>query len=391
MLMVANVGYALDRTTPERDIGAVGQIGAKDIEFEEAQNAELLAFCEADGQRPAVDDPCALIESLEVTCDLDWGLLKATVESDLPPCTRLRLVADDAFYRDTCVWWGGRARAWWRNPMPGEHEVCIEGCDICATVSCGCAYDEDCDDGDLCTNDVCIDYECVSTPVDCDEGEVCDPETGECITLDPCVALFEDGFSECLENWTVVSEGDNTYTAECIPTDGNPPPSVLLDDLGSYHVFANSNQMFSHVDRCLEISVDLKHGNAASGLQRHAGFRLTGPDGYLDHDYYVVGMSVSASTNPSHPNAVNCRLRYDDNGEDAWETSGYLTIPSGDGWHAGTIAIQPDGFVFFYLDGVFVYESQHPIISRFDGSEVVQIGSRRSFYDNVLVEDCCPG
>ncbi len=106
----------------------------------------------------SVDDPCPYIESLEVTCDTDWHLLQATVESDLPRWTRLRMVADDAFYRDSRVRWWGTANARWWNPMPGLHEVCIEDCDICETVSCGCAADAECDHGEYCDegSDQCV-------------------------------------------------------------------------------------------------------------------------------------------------------------------------------------------------------------------------------------------
>jgi parallel beta-helix repeat protein len=49
-----------------------------------------------------------------------------------------------------------------------------------------CETDEDCDDGDLCTTDSCVDGECVFEPVDCDDGDpntndYCDPDTGECV------------------------------------------------------------------------------------------------------------------------------------------------------------------------------------------------------------------
>jgi hypothetical protein len=132
-----------------------------------------------------IDDPCPYIESLEVICNTDWHLLQATVESDLPRWTRLRMVADDAFYRDSRVRWRGTARANWWNPMPGLHEVCIEECDICETVSCGCASDADCDDGEYCNGEeICdtVSGECISGEPPCVEGELCDEEEDTCFT-----------------------------------------------------------------------------------------------------------------------------------------------------------------------------------------------------------------
>jgi len=48
-------------------------------------------------------------------------------------------------------------------------------------ATAACEEDADCDDDDLCTTDACVDGECENTPVECPEGEVCDPATGECV------------------------------------------------------------------------------------------------------------------------------------------------------------------------------------------------------------------
>jgi hypothetical protein len=44
------------------------------------------------------------------------------------------------------------------------------------------------DDGDLCTeNDTCVDGAPSGTPVQCPEGQSCDPASGECVAdYDPC-------------------------------------------------------------------------------------------------------------------------------------------------------------------------------------------------------------
>jgi hypothetical protein len=51
---------------------------------------------------------------------------------------------------------------------------------ICGVA--GCALASECVDGQLCTQDVCsaVTGECENPPVECDEGETCDPETGNC-------------------------------------------------------------------------------------------------------------------------------------------------------------------------------------------------------------------
>jgi len=180
VVIVCTAAVAMDRydrtirAVPDRDVKDDGAL---------VERSEIDLMCGAEGGGARVDDPCPLIESLEVSCDLERSRLRATVFSDLPPCTRLRLVADDAFYRDTRVFRHGRARAVWRFPMPGVHEVCIDGCDICATVSCGCATDADCDDGLYCNGQETCNIEtaeCVAGEYPCVEGEVCNEDNDVC-------------------------------------------------------------------------------------------------------------------------------------------------------------------------------------------------------------------
>jgi hypothetical protein len=65
------------------------------------------------------------------------------------------------------------------------HEVCVDGCEICATASCGCANDGDCDDGLFCNGQ-----------------EVCDPDSGSCLLGSlPCSpgATCDEDADQCLE------------------------------------------------------------------------------------------------------------------------------------------------------------------------------------------------
>ena len=70
-----------------------------------------------------------------------------------------------------------------------------------------CTTDGDCNDGNLCTTDVCTSGECVNTPITCaDDGlfcngsEVCDPIDGQCKSEgDPCTGLGGCGSLECNE------------------------------------------------------------------------------------------------------------------------------------------------------------------------------------------------
>ena len=75
---------------------------------------------------------------------------------------------------------------------PDDNNPCT--IDVCMLSQCN-YFDVVCDDNDLCTDDVCNtdNGQCVFTPVNCDDGmycngiETCDPETGDCLdNLDPC-------------------------------------------------------------------------------------------------------------------------------------------------------------------------------------------------------------
>jgi len=49
-------------------------------------------------------------------------------------------------------------------------------CDICGGGGegpGGCEGDDECDDGDACTDDACVDGQCVNTEIDCDDGDQC--------------------------------------------------------------------------------------------------------------------------------------------------------------------------------------------------------------------------
>jgi subtilase family serine protease len=89
---------------------------------------------------------------------------------------------------------------------------CDDG-DPCTADSCdpatGCGNDPiDCDDNNLCTHDSCDPISgCVNTLIDCDDGvfcngeESCDPDTGQCVEreepCDPDTQLCDEGSDEC--------------------------------------------------------------------------------------------------------------------------------------------------------------------------------------------------
>ena len=73
-------------------------------------------------------------------------------------------------------------------------DSCVDG-DPCTVDSCdpeiGCVFEPlDCEDGDACTINECVDGDCTTVFIDCPEGQVC--EDGECVSiLDEVVLLLD--------------------------------------------------------------------------------------------------------------------------------------------------------------------------------------------------------
>ena len=68
--------------------------------------------------------------------------------------------------------------------------ICAQATGTCAPPVLECQDANDCDDGNLCTVDSCINGMCVHTPINCDDGDpctddFCDPEIG-CVHVQVC-------------------------------------------------------------------------------------------------------------------------------------------------------------------------------------------------------------
>ena len=73
---------------------------------------------------------------------------------------------------------------------PCTEDTCVDG---------QCIYtDVECDDGDPCTEDTCVDGQCIYTDVECEEGKVC--VDGVCIDAPPSIVAWgynESGSGQC--------------------------------------------------------------------------------------------------------------------------------------------------------------------------------------------------
>lgn len=83
------------------------------------------------------------------------------------------------------------------------------------------------DDGDLCTLDTCVVDDdgaamAVNTPVECPEGEACDPDTGDCVNL--CEGVVCDDTDVCTDDTC------DPVTGECIFTPADCDDEVACTD-----------------------------------------------------------------------------------------------------------------------------------------------------------------
>ncbi len=196
--------------------------------------------------------------------------------------------------------------------------------------------------------------------------------------------LFFEDFSGDLTAWNIWHSSTTPYTFEITGNDGNPAPSLLLDDRLNNGCYAVSKQTFTYTNAVTEVSADIKQGNAAFSDQRYASLYVSKVNHY-NYDHGLIRLSTIAGTNPNYPNTAYCHLFYEEDGVEQIEQSDYIPIPSGDGWHRATIKILDTGFVEFYIDQQLVYTSLHPVSDAYDGQTAVMVGGRKSLYDNVEV------
>jgi hypothetical protein len=202
--------------------------------------------------------------------------------------------------------------------------------------------------------------------------------------------LFSDDFSNGLSQWNTYS-GDSGYSIGTTSSDGLPPPCALIDDYASNGANIRSKATFSYVGKNLEFIADLKQGNGG-WAQSHAVMQVSKPS---DTWYGLALMVIAGSNNDTWSHTAHILVDYLDENQQSQFEDVLLPLPSGmtgDGWHTGKIEIRADGKVDFYLkdnltDYQLLYSSTHLINPTFDGSASFQLGSRRSYYDNALVQE----
>jgi hypothetical protein len=104
----------------------------------------------------------------------------------------------------------------------------------------GCQGDAECEDGDACSVDACIDGACTHSPVSCPAGQGCDPATGEC-SISCRVDELVDVTWE-LESYGPLSgdptpvEPDESYTLHFVPDGAVTGNADCNECAGSYEV-----------------------------------------------------------------------------------------------------------------------------------------------------------
>ncbi|NLX12535.1 MAG: hypothetical protein GXY44_02635 [Phycisphaerales bacterium] len=138
------------------------------VECIEDANCDDDDLCTNDA---CVDNACVNepVDCGDGVCDPENGeCVECLVNDD---CPRWKICTEE----NECIWYwetgGGPAPI-----IPGG------GDDDDDDEAVECVEDADCEDGDLCTINICADDACVTLPVECAEDEICDPDTGECFT-----------------------------------------------------------------------------------------------------------------------------------------------------------------------------------------------------------------
>lgn len=99
--------------------------------------------------------------------------------------------------------------------------VMITGCPVAPTDPC---TGFDADDGDACTVDTCEVVDggaaVVNTPLECEEGFECDPNTGECVeTIHLCAGVVCDDDNNCTDDGCDSDTGECVYTENAVECD----------------------------------------------------------------------------------------------------------------------------------------------------------------------------
>lgn len=101
-------------------------------------------------------------------------------------------------------------------------EVCNNG--TCEVPAPACTAAADCDDQDLCTDNACVNGACVFTPKACNTGEVCNPNTGNCV--------------ECLTN----ADCDDGVGCTVDACSGNTCSNIANDTLCDDNLFCTGTE-----------------------------------------------------------------------------------------------------------------------------------------------------
>ncbi len=83
-------------------------------------------------------------------------------------------------------------------------------------ISVRCDDDADCEGGNPCNPPVCVDNICVRRPVECEEDEICNRESGECVPLSIVQTLQDglEGYAGTLDTFLAQGEPDTAFGAD---------------------------------------------------------------------------------------------------------------------------------------------------------------------------------
>jgi len=265
-----------------------------------------------------------------------------------------------------CLDWTGRdsgSEYEWYVDVHGS-EATVTGARSTFTSAGSCSLDGDCNDGDLCTIDSCVDVSCMQSPIpdccetdtDCDDGNPCTDDSCQANTCThsdnshPCY----DG-SECTENdactggecigTAIVCSDENACTVDgCAEGDCQfdyePTAACCVVDLdcddGNYCTLdrcGSNGACLNDLDpACCNVDNECEDGNLCTNdrcmVRNAAALRL---DELYDHvsmgDYLIETVNPQPPGTNAREFTVECWFKWNGGGLTA-ATSGYIWDPS---------------------------------------------------------------
>lgn len=201
--------------------------------------------------------------------------------------------------------------------------------------------------------------------------------------------LLHEEFNGDLSQWDIHKRSG--HTVQINSSGGNPGAYLYTNDYLNHGAYISYKQAFDYTGLRMEFSADMQAASAAFADQRTAGMQLVkyvagGQAGLPNFAY--IGLTGSNYSGGQPRNTCYGGFLHLNGGSETWETFNSVPLPvtgNGNAWNNGKIVLRADGFVEFYMNNVLVYSSTNTITQAYSGVGTLQVGGRKSNYDNPMV------